>query len=320
MQAETRPPPGPWSHPNAPISWKRERRFPMIPGSVPLGGRACRARRALVGRHGEALALLRERMSISDLTVWQWVGAVTAALLVGLSKAGFGAGAGALAVPLMATVLGPADMLSVMLLVLITGDVFSIIHYLRDHDRRNLAILIPGLLAGVAAGTFALQWFLHLPDSELWMNRLVGALSVGFVGVQFYRMARERRLGAPESSYRPKVWHGVGLGAFAGITSTLAHAGGPLITLFLLPQKLDKRVFVGTVLKYFFVGNLVKLIPYTAQGLMTAQNALLALLLLPGVVVGAAAGARLNRSFSDRTFRLIVYCLALALGLYLLSA
>ncbi|MCK4375720.1 MAG: sulfite exporter TauE/SafE family protein, partial [Candidatus Brocadiae bacterium] len=62
-------------------------------------------------------------MGIGELTVWQWTGAAVAALLVGLSKAGFGAGAGLLAVPLMAAVLGPADMLPVMLLVLITGDI-----------------------------------------------------------------------------------------------------------------------------------------------------------------------------------------------------
>ncbi len=258
-------------------------------------------------------------MGIADLTLWQWAGAVTAALLVGLSKAGFGTGAGILAVPLMATVLGPADMLSVMLLVLITGDVFSLVHYVREHDRRNLMILVPGMLAGVAVGTLALGWFLALPDSRLWMERLVGVLSVGFVGVQFYRMAREHRLGEPGPAYRPRAWHGIGLGACAGVTSTLAHAGGPLIVLFMLPQKLDKRVFVGTVLKYFFVGNLVKLIPYTVQGLMNAQNALLGLLLLPAVAVGAVAGARLNRRFSDRAFRLLVYGLALALGLYLLS-
>ncbi len=144
-------------------------------------------------------------MGIADLTILQWSAAAIAAALVGLSKAGFGTGAGLLAVPLMVTVLGPADMLSVMLLVLITGDLFSLAHYPREHDTRNLAILIPGLLVGIAVGTFALDWFLGLPDARLWMKRLVGFLSVAFVGVQFYRMARERRLAAPGGVYKPRV-------------------------------------------------------------------------------------------------------------------
>jgi uncharacterized membrane protein YfcA len=258
-------------------------------------------------------------MGIGDLTTWQWLAAGAAAVLVGLSKAGFGSGAAILAVPLMAAALGPAMMLAVMLLVLIIGDVFSVVHYLDEHDRRNLLILVPGLLVGIGAGYFALGWFLNLHDGELWMKRLIGFSCVAFVGVQFYRTVRERQLWVESAPYRPRAWHGVGLGAFAGLTSTLAHAGGPMIDLFLLPQKLEKRIFVGTVIKYFFIGNLVKLIPYFEQGLMTRQAAFLSLLLLPCVVLGTLSGVHLNRKFSDRAFRTVVYSLAFGIGLYLLS-
>jgi uncharacterized membrane protein YfcA len=254
-----------------------------------------------------------------ELTAWQWAGAVVAALLVGMSKAGFGAGAGLLAVPLMTYVLGPANMLSVMLLVLITGDVFSIIHYPKDHDRRNLAMLVPGLLIGIWLGSLALDWFLRLPDSALWMKRLIGAVCMVFVLVQLARMARSRRSGRRAQPYRPRVWHGVGVGACAGVTSTLANAGGPLLTIFLLPQELEKRVFVGTTIVYFMVGNLVKLVPYTRAGLMTHQNLLLAALLLPAVVAGTFSGLYLHRKFSDRSFRLLIYVLALLFGVFFLA-
>ena len=257
-------------------------------------------------------------MELSDLTLWQWGGTVAAALLVGLSKAGFGTGAGILAVPLMAAVLGPATMLPVMLLVLITGDVFSLIHYKREHDLRALAMLVPGLVLGVGGGFLALDWFRALPDGELWMKRLIGFLSIAFVGIQCYRTARERRLGAEAAAYRPRVWHGVALGTAAGVTSTLAHAGGPLIALFLLPQRLPKKALVGTMIKYFFIGNLIKLVPYSAQGLMTRQNGLLALVLVPAVVAGTFLGIFLHGKFSDRAFRSTVYVLALLMGLYLL--
>jgi len=258
-------------------------------------------------------------MGIGDLATWQWLAAAAAAVLVGLSKAGFGSGAATLAVPLMAAALGPAMMLAVMLWVLIIGDVFSVIHYLDKHDRRNLLILVPGLLIGVATGYLVLGWFLRLRDGEVWMNRLVGLSSVAFVGVQFYRGLRERRLGVESVPYTPRAWHGVGLGAFAGLTSTLAHAGGPIINLFLLPQKLEKEVFVGTVIKYFFIGNLVKLIPYFSQGLMTRQAAIVSLLLLPCVVLGTLSGVYLNRRFNDHVFRIVVYSLAFCIGLYLLT-
>jgi tetratricopeptide (TPR) repeat protein len=172
---------------------------------------------------------------------------------------------------------------------------------------------------GVAAGYLVLGWFLNLRDGEVWMNRLVGLSSVAFVAVQFCRALRERRLGVQSAPYSPRAWHGVGLGAFAGLASTLAHAGGPVINLFLLPQKLEKEVFVGTVIKYFFIGNVVKLIPYFQQGLMTRQAAVVGLLLLPCVVLGTLSGVYLNRRFSGRSFRIVVYSLAFCIGLYLLS-
>ncbi|MFO7959277.1 MAG: TSUP family transporter [Candidatus Brocadiia bacterium] len=257
-------------------------------------------------------------MLLPELTTWQWAGAAVAAGLVGLSKAGFGAGAGLLAVPLMTAVLGPANMLPVMLLVLITGDVFSVVHYLKKHDARNLAILIPGLLLGVWFGYNALGWFQALPDGELWLGRVIGFLAVALVGIQFLRFRRERSNPDGITAYRPRAWHGVGLGTAAGFTSTLAHAGGPLVLLYLLPQKLEKEVFVGTIIKYFFVGNVVKLIPYFQRGLFTMPRAVLAGALLPAVVVGTLVGVFMNRRFSDRTFRAVVYVLAAGVGVYLL--
>jgi hypothetical protein len=256
---------------------------------------------------------------LPELTTWQWAGAAVAAALVGLSKAGFGAGAGLLAVPLMTAVLGPANMLPVMLLVLITGDVFSVVHYLKKHDARNLAILIPGLLVGVWIGYNALGWFQALPEGELWLGRLIGFLAVALVGIQFLRFRQERSNPDGITAYKPRAWHGVGLGTAAGFTSTLAHAGGPLVLLYLLPQKLEKEVFVGTIIKYFFVGNVVKLIPYFQQGLFTVPRAVLAGTLLPAVVVGTLVGVFLNRRFSDRTFRAVVYVLAAGVGVYLLA-
>jgi uncharacterized membrane protein YfcA len=257
---------------------------------------------------------------LGELSLLQWGGAALAALLVGLSKAGFGAGAGLLAVPLMASVLGPGRALGLMLLVLITGDVFSIIHYPRAHDRRVLMMLIPGLVCGVAGGYFLLGWFRGLPDSELWLRRLIGFLSVAFVGFQVLRMARERHLEGGGEPYVPRTWHGVAIGVCGGVTSTLAHAGGPVIALFLLPQRLEKRVFVGTFIKYFLIGNLVKLVPYLMQGLLTREVLVMSLALVPAVVVGTLLGVYLHSKFSDTAFRATIYVLAVCIGISLMAS
>ncbi len=258
-------------------------------------------------------------MQLPELACIQWIGAGVAALLVGMSKSGFGTGAGVLAVPLMAVVLGPAAMLPAMLLLLLAGDVIGIRQYVRDDDRRDLLILLPGLAAGVVLGSALLGWFLALPDAELWLRRVTGVLAIAFVTAQVGLLEFRGAQGERRPVYRPRLWHGVSIGACAGITSTLAHTGGPFVALFLLPQMLDRRVFVGTVLKFFFAANLLKLVPYARQGLLTVRAVSTALPLLPVVAAGALGGAALNRRLSDSRFRLAVYLLTLLSGAYLMG-
>lgn len=254
-----------------------------------------------------------------DLSALEWVLAVSSALLVGLSKAGFGLGAGLVAVPLMFHVLGRGSAaLGVMLVVLIVGDLFSLPHYPRTAHRRSLKALLPGLLLGVGAGWAVLGWFETLRNGDLWLQRCVGALSVSFVGLQVVRghVARSRPEG--HEPWEPSRITGIGVGAGAGFTSSLAHAGGPVIALYLLPQDLGRRAFVGTVLWYFFSANMLKLIPYASKGYLAGGNLLFAAMLAPVVAGGAFAGSWLNKRCSDYVFRWIIYFLAVVAGVGLL--
>ena len=256
-------------------------------------------------------------MEFLQLNTARWVALVAAAFLVGLTKAGFGAGAGALPVPLTAIALGGSEhMLPVMLPILICGDIFSIIHYPKAIEWRNIAILVPSCILGVAIGSVPLMLIYGSRQAQGGVSRvldlLVGGICLAFLVVQVWRYFRESRLTARPEPYRPAIWHGVGTGTVAGVTSTLSHAAGPLIALFLLPQKLDKRVFVGTCVVYFFFGNLVKFIPYAMLGLFTAPRVWTALVVLPAVVAGTGAGLVLSRRFSGRAFALFVYACTLA--------
>ncbi|MFW6280118.1 MAG: sulfite exporter TauE/SafE family protein [Planctomycetota bacterium] len=267
-------------------------------------------------------------MQFIELTILSWALVTTAALLVGLSKAGFGAGAGILAVPLMTIGLGSAtEMLPVLLPVLIIGDIFSIIHYTGEKDWKNLLMLIPGCLLGVGGGWLALSLLGDLDQLRVvgtsmtgddLLQRAVGIICVGFVLLQFWRSYRRSRTPDRLEAFRPRLWHGIGLGGAAGLTSTLAHSAGPLVALYLLPQKLDKRIFVGTTVTYFFIGNLIKLIPFTAEGLFTSARLWTSAILAPAVIVGTFVGVFLNRKLDDRVFVLIIYVLAMGAGLKLL--
>ena len=94
--------------------------------------------------------------------------------------------------------------------------------------------------------------------------------------------------------------------------------GGPIVALYMIPQRIERKAFVGTFLRYFLVGNLIKLVPYSLEGMMTVRSGLLSLCLVPAVVVGTFAGLYLHSKFSDRAFRATIYVLAFGMGALLL--
>ena len=246
-------------------------------------------------------------------TLLCWV----ASILVGISKAGFGAGVGILAVPLMTIAISPTRMLGVLLPLLITGDIFSLLHYPKMQDFRNLSMLIPGCLLGIGIGALFLKRFQLLTDGERVLCIFIGIICIVIVLIQLYVQLKVRRKSNPVA-YRPRIWQGVTVGIIAGVTSTLAHAAGPIVLLFLLPQKLEKRVFMGTILVYFFVGNSAKLIPYLAGSIITRKTILESIRLIPWVIGGTLLGVWLNKKISGKVFSYIIYGITFLTGMGLL--
>jgi len=258
-----------------------------------------------------------------------------AAMIVGVSKAGFGSGVGIMAVPLMVLAIGADGMLGVLLPVLIVGDVFSVIHYVRSRDGRNLLMLLGGCAAGIGCGAMVLGWFRGLAGGERVLDGLVGGLCVLFVSAQAWLLVRRARAeanapkllegevassgtAAPETSppYRPATWHGVLVGLAAGFTSTLAHAAGPVVAMFLLSQRMDKRMFVGTSAWFFLGCNLMKIPAFLAgdRPLITKETLSLLPYLAPLVIVGTLLGAWLNRRIPSRAFSAVVYAMVFLAG------
>ena len=108
------------------------------------------------------------------------------------------------------------------------------------------------------------------------------------------------------------------MGAAAGFFSTLAHAGGPPISMYLLPQQLERRLFVGTTVIFFAVVNQIKLIPYIGMGLLRTDHLVTIAVLSPLSYVGVRLGIALNKRSSELWFNRIVYVLLLATGVQLI--
>lgn len=231
-----------------------------------------------------------------------WIVTALAVLVTGISKSGLGGALSGLAVPFMSMWMSPRDAAAVMLPILIAMDLVGIRAWQGKADMKALKILIPGALIGIALGTLA---FGVLPDRVV--KLVIGLIAIGFA---LDRTIRKR--GQTLGETRPSSSFGWLCGAGSGFTSTLAHAGGPPVMIYLLSWQQPRETFVATMVFFFAVINLAKLPFYVGLQLFTLKTFTLSLMLLPLVPLGVWLGIRILRHIPERPFYLIATA---ALGL-----
>jgi uncharacterized protein len=232
--------------------------------------------------------------------------AVPAVILLGLSKGGF-SGLSSLAMPIMSLVASPVKAAAIVLPILIVQDWVSVWAFRRDYSARNLAILIPSAMIGVALG-----WLLAARVSDDAVRLAIGVISIAFVG---YMLIRDRLGRAPVE--KPGVPSGVVWGSLAGFTSFVSHAGAPPFQVYVMPQYLKPRVFAGTATIFFAAVNLLKLPPYFLLGQFSRDNLWVSAGLIPVAVLSTFAGVWLVRRVSADRFYALILALTLLIGVKL---
>ena len=232
--------------------------------------------------------------------------AIPAVLLVGLSKSGFGAGFGSLAVPLMALAITVPEAAAILMPVLLLSDLLGITAFRKDFDKQLLWFLVPFALVGTVVGALLFK----VLDSRV-VAGMVGAFTLIFLA--------QRLLFPPRhDSPPPPKWAGAILSVMAGFTSFVAHAGGPPINAYVIPLRMSPVKFSATMAFLFFIINLSKWIPYAWLGLLDLRNMSTSLLLLPVAPVGVWVGVRLARRVSPVVFYRLIYLGMLLTGIKLL--
>ena len=232
--------------------------------------------------------------------------AIPAFLITGISKGGFGSGLGSVCVPLLALVIPVPQAAAIMLPLLLTMDLFGLWGYRRKWDPVNLKIMLPGAAIGMILGYLSFRYL-----DEHWIRLLVGAIAIGFVLNVWLRPSVAGRAASP-SWPKGSFWSAV-----SGLVSFVANAGGPPISVYLLPQRLDKTLYVGTTVLYFAILNYSKIIPYWWLGQFSSENLLTALVLLPLAPIGMGLGIWLHSRVNDVAFYRWVNILLLISGLKL---
>ena len=230
---------------------------------------------------------------------------VIAVLIAGISKGGFGSGVSFICAPILAMIIEPKLALGLMLPLLMLMDLVSIKLYWKKWCILNARVLIYGSLFGIVLAIL----FFQVASPDL-IRVIIGIISISFV---LYQLVKKKVfLDKTISKFNSKL--GMAMGAIAGFTSFISHAGGPPIAVFLLSQGLNKTLYQATTVICFSVINVFKIFPYAYFGFITKETLTLGLVLSPAAIIGTLIGAYAHKVFSEKWFLYITYFLLVIAG------
>lgn len=227
--------------------------------------------------------------------------------LIAFMKGAFGGGFAIIGIPLLSLMMEPLEAGALLAPLLIVMDLFAL-RYWRPStwSKPDLAILLPGLIVGIGFGYLTLRV----------LDERAIAIAVALVTLAFAALwlRSGRRIASQPRSVSKAVAAGIG----SGITTMIAHSGGPPLAMYLLPLGLSKGVYAGTTSLFFAVGNAVKAVPWLLLVKPTGSLWMLMALCVPAVPLGVWLGWTLHQRLDQRQLYTACYGLLVITALKLL--
>ena len=231
-----------------------------------------------------------------------YIVAIPVLIMFGISKGGFGGALGTLAVPILSFVIPITQAAAIILPILCVMDIINLVIYRKNFSIPLLKILLLPALLGIAIASFFFYYF-----EAHWVKLILALFCLFIVWQRIFQKYVHNK--------KPSLYKGIFWSSIAGFTSTIAHAGGPPINMYLLPLRLAPKIFVGTTAYLFFFINYVKLLPYFYLGLFNNANLTTSLFLLPAAPIGILLGYTLVSYISKDLFYNITYTLLFLSGI-----
>ena len=228
--------------------------------------------------------------------------ALPAVLIAGMAKGGLGNMLGTAAVPLMALAIPPVQAAAILLPLLLVMDLISLWKFRGQIHLHTLKTVFPASILGVVLATFI---FNHLCEQNI--RLLIGGISLIFCLMQW--LNRKHHKTQKASYVRGGFW-----GVIGGITSFGIHAGGPPISIYLLPLQLNRHLLMGTQAWMFTGINIAKLIAYGSMGQLAVGNLSTSLMLTPVTPIGVLLGYWILNRVSEKVIYRVSYGFLGALG------
>src|SRR6478609_6528663 len=180
--------------------------------------------------------------------------AVIGVCLLGISKGGF-LGLGVMGLPLMSLFVPPLQAAAIILPTAVAQDCLTVWIYRREWSAWNIKIMLPSMFAGMFCA-----WMMAASLSAAEIRLAIGLIATLFVLRHWTAKRFERWMP------KPSIATGIIFGTIGGFTTMLANAGGPAWQIHLLPQRIEKLPYIGTVSILFAASNVVKVPGFLTLG------------------------------------------------------
>jgi uncharacterized membrane protein YfcA len=194
-------------------------------------------------------------------------------------------------VPLMVMIVGDARLSAAWTQpILSSGDLLGVYYWRKHADAKKLLGLLPWVLMGIVAGSFALKL------NERVIRTMVASIVLLMLVIQIWRRWSKSEVEGSAALY----------GVSAGIATTIANAAAPVMSMYLLRARLPKERFVATGAWFFFVVNLLKVPVYIWYGLYSREGLMFDAAMFPAVMAGGLAGRWFVSRVPQRVFDVLV--------------
>jgi uncharacterized membrane protein YfcA len=227
--------------------------------------------------------------------------------VIAFMKGAFGGGFAIIGIPLLSLVMDPLTAGALLAPLFIAMDLFALRYWKPSTwSRPDLAVLVPALVIGIGLGYVGLRLLDHRAVA------IVMALITLLFAALWLRSGGQIVV-RPRSP--PKA---VAAGLASGVTTMVAHSGGPPLAMYLLPLGMTKELYAGTTSLFFTVGNALKAVPWLLLVKPTAPLWMLMALCLPAIPLGVWVGWKLHQRLDQQQLYKACYGLLVVTALRLL--